>query len=304
MNICLIIDKQETLYHPTIGVALQKLSEKHTIRFLNVQTLTGEEAIAQEQAHPQADLYLLKSHASQALEVAYSLEQQGALVVNSWASSVACQDRVLLSQRLDMAHLPHPQSQYFPSLEHLLAQAGVISTLTFPLMIKSRYSYRGDLVKKIASLQELQALAAHWSEEPIILQEFIANGGWDIKFWVINQRLFAARRPTPLLSSTATEDVPLSVEELPQDWIDMIAMIGRVFDLHLYGVDLLVSECGPSIIDVNAFPGFRGAAGAADALVFSILISLSSNGSRNDKVPASPGEGVYRQNPQRSSENA
>ena len=43
--------------------------------------------------------------------------------------------------------------------------------------------------------------------------------------------------------------------------------IGNVFDLRLYGVDLLVTEHGPIIVDVNSFPGFRGVPGADDALV-------------------------------------
>ena len=87
MDICLIMDNPETPYHPVIAVALQQLSTTHTVRLLDVRTLTGAEAIAQEKIHVLADLYLLKSHAPQALDVAHFLEQQGALVVNSWASS-------------------------------------------------------------------------------------------------------------------------------------------------------------------------------------------------------------------------
>ena len=192
MQICLIMDNPETPRHPVIGVALQKLGEKHHIRLLDVRTLTGEQAIGQEQTHSQANLYLLKSHAPQALEVAYYLEQRSALVINSWASSMACQDRVLMSQRMGEAHLPWPHTQYFPCLENLLGQASLLSTLTFPLIIKSHYSHRGDLVGKVNSIEELQALAPQWSKEPIIIQEFAAGDGWDIKLWVIDQQIFAA----------------------------------------------------------------------------------------------------------------
>jgi ribosomal protein S6--L-glutamate ligase len=267
MNICLIMDNPETPYHPIIGVALQKLGKKHNVRLLDVRPLTGEQALAQEQTHSQADLYLLKSHAPQALEVAHYLEQHGALVVNSWASSVACQDRVLMSQRMGEADLPWPHTQHFPSLESLLAQAKVLSTLAFPLIIKSHYSHRGDLVGKINSVAELQALAPRWSAEPLVIQEFVAGDGWDIKLWVIDQRVFAARRRTPLSPNASKEDIPLATEELPAGWIHVALAIGAVFDLRLYGVDLLVSERGPIIVDVNSFPGFRGVLGADDALV-------------------------------------
>ncbi len=267
MNICLIMDNPKTPHHPTIGAVLQKLREKHNVRLLDVRTLTGEQAIAQEQTHPQADLYLLKSHAPQALEVAYSLEKRDSLVINSWASSVACQDRTLMSQRMSEADLPMPHTQYFPSLENLLAQAGVLSTLTFPLIIKSHYSYRGDLVDKVNSMQDLQALASKWSKEPLLIQDFIVSDGWDIKLWIIDQRIFAARRRTPLISRVSKEDIPLAVDKIPKEWIGITLEIGSIFDLRLYGVDLLVSEHGPLVVDVNAFPGFRGVPGADKALV-------------------------------------
>ena len=265
MNICLIMDNPETPHHPVIGVALQKLSQTHTVRLLDVRPLTGEQAITQEQAFQQADLYLLKSHAPQALAVAHYLEQQGATVVNSWASSVACQDRVLMAERMKEAHLPWPETSFFPSLEDLLSQS--LSTLTFPFIIKSHYSHRGDLVGKIDSVEELQALAPRWSKEPVVLQAFAKSDGWDIKLWVVDQQIFAARRRTPLTQGASKEDIPLSAEELPEEWVHITRTIGQVFDLRLYGIDLLISEHGPIIVDVNSFPGFRGVPGADDALV-------------------------------------
>src|SRR2546426_1148757 len=134
MNICLIMDNPETPRHPVIGVALHKLSATHTVRLLDVRTLTSTQAIAQEM-HPQADLYLLKSHAPQALDVACHLEQRGAFVVNSWAASVTCQDRVLMAQRMHEAHLPWPRTWNFPTLEDVLRQDDVLSTLPLPLII-------------------------------------------------------------------------------------------------------------------------------------------------------------------------
>jgi len=265
MNICLIMDNPETPHHPVISVALQKLSQTHAVRLLDVRTSTGEQAIAREKNFPLADLYLLKSHAPQALEVAHYLEQQGATVVNSWASSVACQDRVLMAERMKEANLPWPQTTFFPSLEQLLSQS--LSTLTFPLIIKSHYSHRGDLVGKIDSAEELQALAPRWNNEPVVIQAFAASDGWDIKLWVIDQQIFAARRRTPLTPGASKEDIPLNTEELPEEWVHITRAIGRVFDLRLYGVDLLMSEHGPVIVDVNSFPGFRGVPGADVALV-------------------------------------
>lgn len=267
MHICLIMDNPETPHHPVIAVALQKLSHRHAIRWLDVRTLTGAQAIAQEKGQSLADLYLLKSHASQALEVAHYLEGQGALVVNNWAASVACQDRVLMTQYLEAAHLPWPHTQDFSSLQDLLGQQDMLSALSFPIIIKSRYSHRGDLVDKIDSIGELHALSPRWNEEPVILQEFSQSDGWDIKLWVIDQAIFAARRRTPLEPGASKEDIPLATDELPDDWRRITLEIGKTFNLRLYGVDLLMTAAGPVTVDVNSFPGFRGVQGADDALV-------------------------------------
>ena len=267
MNICLIMDNPETSRHPVIAVALQKLALKHDVRLLDVRSLTGSQVIKQETTHPQADLYLLKSHAPQALDLAEYLEQHDALVVNSWRSSVTCQDRVLMSQRMQDAHLPWPQTRYFPSLTTLLEQPDISAVLSYPCIVKSHYSHRGDLVKKIDTAAELAALAPAWSNEPIVIQDFTASDGWDIKLWVIDQHVFAARRRTPLEPGGTKEDIPLQGPELPDEWIHITQQIGRVFDLRLYGVDLLLSKNGPVVVDVNSFPGFRGVPGADDALV-------------------------------------
>lgn len=267
MHICLIMDNPETPRHPVIAPALKALSTNHTIRLLDVRLLTGKEAIAEEAQHPHADLYLLKSHAPQALDVAQAMEQQNALVVNSWASSVACQDRVLMAQRMSAANLPWPHTDNFENLGALVSNASFLANLSFPVILKSHFSHRGDLVAFVRDQEQLQELAKDWSKEPVVLQEYAASDGWDIKLWVIGQQIFAARRRTPLEPNAPREDFVIPADELPADWAHITLEIGRIFNMRLYGVDLLMTARGPIIVDVNGFPGFRGVPGADRALV-------------------------------------
>ena len=83
---------------------------------------------------------------------------------------------------------------------------------------------------------------------------------------MIGEQIFAARRRTPLEPNASKEDFPIPAQELPADWAHITLEIGRVFNLRLYGVDLLITERGPIIVDVNSFPGFRGVPGADSAL--------------------------------------
>jgi len=164
---------------------------------------------------------------------------------------------------------PHPYDRIYEQGRTALAayQDDLLATLSFPLIIKSRYSHRYDLVDKLHNVDELQALAPQWAQEPVILQEFVANDGWDSKLWVIDQQIFAARRRTPLERNAAKKDFSLTAEELPGDWVRIALEIGRVFNMRLYGLDLLLTGQGPVIVDVNSFPGFRGVHGADSAIV-------------------------------------
>src|SRR2546422_4736713 len=267
MDICLIADNPDTFSHPVLGTVIQQLRATHTVRLLDVYRLTGDEAIAREAAHPVADIYLLKSHTSQALHVAHHLEQQGALLINNWASSLACRDRMRMIQLLSEARLPCPQTWSFPSWDNGRGRDGVMSTLRFPLMIKSRYSYRGDLVGKVHTVEEFEALVARWNDEPFVLQQIVPGDGWDIKVWVIDRQIFAARRRTSLEAQAPEDDFPISAEQLPAEWRSMTLEIGRGFHLRLYGADFMMTEHGPVVVDVNSFPGFRGVAGADSALI-------------------------------------
>jgi ribosomal protein S6--L-glutamate ligase len=267
MTICLLMDKPETPQHPVIAAALLHLRATHTVRLLDVRALSGPEARAQEDACPPADLYLLKSHAPQALALARHLEERGARVVNTWAATACCQDRALLAQRMRAGGLPWPRTWTLATLESLLAHPELGGSLSWPLLLKSRYSRPKDLVVKVEGGEQVAALAARWGPEPIIVQELVANDGWDLKVWVIDQQVWAAWRRSALEAPALAESVPVAPEELPRAWARLALEIGRVLDLRLYGVDFLLGAQGPVAVDVNAFPGFRGVPGASSALV-------------------------------------
>ena len=172
-----------------------------------------------------------------------------------------------MAQRMHDANLPWPYTRSFSTLGSLLADREMLASIPFPQIIKSYYSHRGDLVDKVDKIEQLEALAAKWSQEPIVLQEFAAGDGWDIKMWVIDKHIYAARRRTPLEPNASKEDFPIAPDDLPREWAHIAQEIGRVFNMRLFGVDLLITEHGPMIVDVNGFPGFRGVPGADSALV-------------------------------------
>ncbi|MFF1911554.1 RimK family alpha-L-glutamate ligase [Streptomyces sp. NPDC058239] len=262
MRVCLLTDKPA---HPLLAAASSVLIEtEHRVTFLNPDTGAGSPS---ELVIPDdlADVYLLKAHTPRALELARFLEAHGARVVNSAAATELCQDRSRIATVADGAGLPMPRTRTLDTLSESLHGAERPES-GYPLMVKSRHSRRADLVARVDGPAELRGLAAKWSDEPVVLQEFVANSGWDHKLWVIAGEVFAGVRPAPVgAPPDGAQSAPL-VRDLPRAWTQLALDMGEVFGLDVYGVDLLDREGAPVVVDINAFPGIRGPKGAPAAL--------------------------------------
>ncbi|WP_031174732.1 MULTISPECIES: ATP-grasp domain-containing protein [Streptomyces] len=213
--------------------------------------------------HRLADVYLLKARTPRALALARRLEQHGAVVINSAAATAFCQDRTAMAERALAAGLPFAPTRTFATLQQLAARPGLV----FPCVVKSRHSRRGDLVARVDDADALRALCGTWADEPVVVQPFTPNDGWDHKLWVIDGQVFAARRRSELAAGGKSPGTRLRPEALPDGWTAMARAAGAAFSLDVYGIDLVVADDGsPTVVDVNAFPGLRGQPTAPRAL--------------------------------------
>lgn len=243
--------------HPLLAATTALLSaDGHTVEVL-------DPAGAAEPPSSAADVYLLKSRTPRALELARALELRGVRVVNSAAATARCQDRTRMAELALRAGLPFAATRTHDSL----ADPAAGGPLHAPVVVKSRHSRRGDLVARADDAAGLAELAAAWPGEPVIVQEFAANNGWDHKLWAIGDRVFAALRRSELAPGGRGPTRPLGHDDVPAGWVELVRETGAVFGLDVYGVDVIDTGGGtPLIVDVNAFPGIRGRRGAPEAL--------------------------------------
>ncbi|MFD8700593.1 ATP-grasp domain-containing protein [Kitasatospora purpeofusca] len=218
---------------------------------------------------PPADVYLLKAHTPAALALARGLEERGVPVVNPVAATELCQDRLAMAELARRAGLPFAPTRAAADPAELLA-AVEAGDLLLPLVVKSRHSRRHDLVARVDDTARLRALAEQWPDEPVVAQPYLPSTGWDQKLWVVAGKLFCARRRSELAGPEHTElpggDDGFGPAELSADRAAVALRAGEVFGLDVYGVDLLDGPGEPVVVDVNAFPGIRGQAGAPEAL--------------------------------------
>ncbi|MBP0460768.1 ATP-grasp domain-containing protein [Streptomyces montanisoli] len=271
--------------HPLLAAAMALLTPHHDVCVLDPAHAgtTGLEG-------PPADVYLLKARTPRALALARYLEERGAPVLNTASATELCQDRTAMAAVARGAGLPFARTRSVASLGRLLAEGGPGQ----PVVIKSRHSRRGDLVALVADRAALCALEPEWRDEPVVVQPFTPNNGWDHKVWVIDGQVFAALRRSEL-AAEPPGTTPLAGEELPPGWAALALRVGDVFALDVYGVDIIDAGGGaPRIVDINAFPGVRGQAGAPEALAALALRTATEaieavRERRRAAVPVRPG---------------
>jgi ribosomal protein S6--L-glutamate ligase len=256
MNIHLLAESSP---NPALSAVMTELGARHDVAVYDARTLPADYGRGTA-----ADVVLLKSRTPQARRAARAAERAGSLVVNSPAATEAALDRAATAHALECAGVPAPRTRSFAALRDLAADG---AGLGWPLVVKSRTSSRRDLVRLVSSPAELRGLLPEWADEPVVAQEFVASDGFDIKVWVIGADLSAARRRSALESVDKSADERLGVADLPEDWTRTARAAGAALGLQLYGVDLLITDGAPVVVDVNPFPGFRGAHDPAGSLL-------------------------------------
>ncbi|MBT2472406.1 alpha-L-glutamate ligase [Streptomyces sp. ISL-66] len=256
MRIGLITDNPG---HPLLSATAELLrASGHRVEVLHPGT-------SEETAGAPADVYLLKAHTPGGLNLARRLELRGAPVVNTAAATTLCQDRTLMAELAVRAGLPFAGTRTVGTLAGWAAGEGPGALLRSPVVVKSRHNRRDDLVARVDDPVVLRELVTVWPDEPVVVQEFAPNSGWDHKLWAVGDRVFAALRRSELSPQGRGPTLPLP--HLPAGWADLTRRVGEVFALDVYGVDIIATADGaPLIVDVNAFPGIRHQPGAPEAL--------------------------------------
>jgi ribosomal protein S6--L-glutamate ligase len=198
------------------------------------------------------DLYVLKSHTELALSTAGTLCALGARLLNPHRSCLLTQDKITSTKLLSDAGVPVPCSWVtddYGLLVPLLAGG--------PLIAKPHRGHLGKGVRILRSPEDLDLLSP--TQGPFLFQRYLETDFEDVKTYVVGRRAFAVtKRFSP--HSYQIHGHPVELDARTRD---IVLKCGEVLGLHLYGVDLVRTERGPCVVDVNYFPGYKGVPGAA-----------------------------------------
>jgi ribosomal protein S6--L-glutamate ligase len=237
---------------------------------------------------PPWDLVVLKSGSAAALHLAAASEAQGIPSVNRSEATRLAQDKLASAAILQRAGLPiapvhlawlgagspkapAPLSEgpeltcNAPESPHLLEeQHGEFPD--GPLIVKAARGSRGVGLWSVGP-GELTDLAPALPEGPYLLMERVPHAGDDLKVFVAGVWMAATERPFPAASYADKLGRP---SPLPPGVAEVVREAGRLLGLDCFGCDFVKGPDGWTLVDVNAFPGYKGAVGAPEALAAEI----------------------------------
>jgi ribosomal protein S6--L-glutamate ligase len=92
-------------------------------------------------------------------------------------------------------------------------------------------------------------------ERLIFAQEYEEHEPFDYKAYAIGDYVHAIKRIFPAKTKEEKLGTPVGADP---ELEDLVKRCGKLFGLELYGVDLVKTPKGYSVIEVNCFPGYKG----------------------------------------------
>ena len=199
------------------------------------------------------DLYVLKSGSEMALSLAATLDALGATTLNPYRVTVQCRDRVVANRILQAAGVPVPETYVAVDVSRLaeLVEEG-------PLVVKPYRRTSGGGVQVVWDADELQDLGT--SGHPVVAQRYHGPRGRDRKIYCLGDQLFGVKRVWPARTPDEKLGEPFTVTP---ELREIALRCRHALGIELFGLDLIVSEGQPYVVDVDPFPGFKGVPDAA-----------------------------------------
>ena len=190
------------------------------------------------------------------------LEQMGVFTLVSSKALATSRDKLRALQTLAQ-HVPMPPTAFVPVRRDVIPSIERLGGV--PVIIKVLEGTQGTGVILAESLQVAEAIVETLQavQRPVLIQKFVAESrGRDVRAFVVGGQVVAAVRRVAQKTDEYRSNVhrgarPEPIEITPA-FEKMALKAARVLGLHVAGVDMLESNEGPLLMEVNSSPGIEG----------------------------------------------
>ena len=198
----------------------------------------------------------------QALPIVRQFEQSGVIVLNTSQAIRSSRDKLVACQMMAEARIPVPITAHVVSWED--TDRAVRRVGGAPCVVKSTEGTQGSGVFLVNSAQQARQLVFQMLERGMrpLVQEYIQEShGSDIRALVVGGEVVASMRRKAHGSEFRSNfhlGGSVSNVELSEEQREIAIRSSETLGLELAGVDMLESDRGPLVLEVNSSPGLEG----------------------------------------------
>ena len=195
-------------------------------------------------------------------------EDLGVLCVNSSRAISLSRDKFHTMQLLSSAGIPIPPSAFVLNSQDIPATIERLGGP--PVIIKLITGTQGIGVMLADSVKAAEAIfeTMQVNGQHVLIQKFISESrGRDLRVFVIGDRVVASMRRSARegeFRSNFHRGGRVDAVKLEPDYEDVAIKAVRTLGLNIAGVDILESNEGPKIMELNSSPGLEGIEGATN----------------------------------------
>ena len=190
------------------------------------------------------------------------LEKNGYILFNNADFIKMCDDKTLSNIFFANHNIKMPKTISSPlvytnelSKENYVFLEYLESELSYPFIAKKVYGSLGEGVYLVNNYSELKSFYDKYFKEPLQFQEYIKNSfGKSIRVIVIDNEIFGAFERINNTDFRSNFGVNASAKEyqLNKKDVEFVNQIISCVDIRYAGIDLLLSENGPLLCEINS----------------------------------------------------
>jgi len=219
------------------------------------------------------------------MDVLARLEAAGVAIVNRPRAVEGAVDKYLTSAKLAAASLPTPPTIVCQTVSETLR---AFETLGGDVVLKPLFGGEGRGITRISdeSLIDRAAKMLVQMKSVIYMQPFIPHEGFDIRVFIVGEKVLTMRRRHPTdWRTNVSRGAIAEPYDASEEMIEMGRRAAKAVGATLAGVDLLTGKDGKTyVLEVNAVPGWKALAQALGvdvaALVWDHLRTVAAENGR------------------------
>jgi ribosomal protein S6--L-glutamate ligase len=202
------------------------------------------------------------SHTFYGTAVVRQFEMMDVLALNSSQAITRSRDKLRSLQLLARAGVGLPVTGFAHSTKDIEGLVDVVGGAPLVIKLVEGTQGIGVVLAETAKAAESVITAFRQLDANILVQEFIAEaGGADLRCFVIDGKVVAAMRrqgpPGEFRSNLHRGGSASKVKLSPEERLTAVRA-AKIMGLKVAGVDLLRSNHGPVVMEVNSSPGLEG----------------------------------------------